>query len=542
MPSFAIAVATALLSQQAIASTRNPDLMATPPMGFNNWARFQCELNETLFTETADAMLEKGLLDAGYNWINLDDCWPLHDRDENGSLQADPKLFPNGLKWLGDYVKERGFRYGIYSDAGNLTCGGYPGSLDYEEIDARDFHDWGFEYLKLDGCNMWEGPGQTLEDRYQEIYKRWHDIFAVSDNPLIYSESAPAYFAMDTGKDNLTDWYSIANWVPEYGELARHSADIANFETTEDPWPSIMFNYGQHVRLARTQKRGYINDPDYLISDETYLTLVEKKSQFAMWCALGSPLILSAYIPAMEGEMLEFLKHNGLIEIDQDDLALQATLVSRDINWDVLSRTLANNDRLLAVLNNGTEDGELDVSPTMLGWTKEQGCELAVKDVISGEETTVDACSKESISVKQPSHGTAVYRITADHKDIDWTPTGMIFNARSLKCLTVTGDELAFAECDASPGQLWNMGKYGDKISPASDPQSCLSADNHDAFMAPCSQADGVDSRYDVSGNIKNQIDNKCLTEGADGSTASWEACGYLTNQQVFEAPSGWQL
>ena len=258
-------------------------------MGFNNWARFQCELNQTLFTDTADAMVEKGLLDAGYNWINLDDCWPLDQRTDNGSLQWNPELFPQGIPWLAEYVNNKGFRLGIYSDAGNLTCGGYPGSLGYEEIDARDFDAWGIEYLKLDGCNISPEEGQTAEDRYQEIYRKWHDIFSKSDDPLVFSESAPAYFSQDTGAGNFTDWYSIMNWVPEYGELSRHSADIATFMSTEDPWSSVMFNYGQHVRVARVQQPGYINDPDFIIADEPYLDLEEKKSHFALWPSLGAP-------------------------------------------------------------------------------------------------------------------------------------------------------------------------------------------------------------------------------------------------------------
>ncbi|KAI9738095.1 MAG: hypothetical protein M1818_005523 [Claussenomyces sp. TS43310] len=129
-------------------------LMPTSLMGFNNWARFECALNETLFIETADAMVAKGPVRAGYDRVNIDDCWPLPDRATNGILQWDPQKFPDGLFWLGNYLKERILKFGIYSDAGDLTCGGYPDSYGYEAIDASTFTSWGVDYLKLDGCNV----------------------------------------------------------------------------------------------------------------------------------------------------------------------------------------------------------------------------------------------------------------------------------------------------------------------------------------------------------------------------------------------------
>src|ERR1700712_3823702 len=115
----------ALTAAHPLLSIVSSSVLPTPPMGFNNWARFECALNETVFTRTADAMVLNGLLAAGYNRINIDDCWPLHNRSSNSSLAWDPVLFPNGLIWLGQYLKSHGFHFGIYSDAGNETCGGY---------------------------------------------------------------------------------------------------------------------------------------------------------------------------------------------------------------------------------------------------------------------------------------------------------------------------------------------------------------------------------------------------------------------------------
>lgn len=115
-------------------------------------------------------------------------------------------------------VDELGFSPGIYTDAGNLSCGGYPGAYGYGELDAQTFAEWGFEYLKLDGCNM---PTET-EEEYREVYGKWHEILSNMESPIVFSKSAPAYFAEAA---NLTDWFSVMDWVPKFGQLARHSRD-----------------------------------------------------------------------------------------------------------------------------------------------------------------------------------------------------------------------------------------------------------------------------------------------------------------------------
>lgn len=529
----------------AMASTKDPALMPTPPMGFNNWARFECALNETLFVQTADAMASNGLLASGYNRINIDDCWPLHRRAANGTLQWDPELFPKGLIWLGQYLKKKGFQFGIYSDAGNTTCGGYPGSLGHEELDHKTFVSWGIDYLKLDGCNVEPRQGQTSEARYHEIYSHWHSIFASSKDPLIFSESAPAYFSEDTGAANFTDWYTVMDWVPFNGELARHSADIATHKSTKTPWDSVMFNYGQEVRLARLQQPGYFNDPDFLIADELYLNLEEKRSHFALWASFGAPLIVSAYIPDLSDEVVAYLTHKPLIDVDQDALGLQASLVSRDGTWDVLSRTLSNGDRLLTMLNNGSSSASYSVPVARFGWEKaKQGCQLTVTDLWTGKTQTLDACHAGAAVTTQhlPSHGTAVFRIQPQEKKA-WTPTGMIFNTASLKCLTAPknkGTIARWAACDASDAQVWNIGAKGSSISNAG---SCLAGlgSPPKVAMKPCSGGPGVTFTYGTSGNIGHAHSKTCLTEASDGSV-ELKSCGHLKNRQVFEVPSGWQL
>jgi alpha-galactosidase len=128
-----------------------PDLASAPPMGWNSWNHYKCDISEATIRRQADAMAESGMRDAGYSYIVIDDCWQSH-RDETGRIVADPVRFPSGIKALADYVHSKGLKFGLYSDAGVLTCGGRPGSAGYEFLDAKTYAEWGVDYLKYDWC------------------------------------------------------------------------------------------------------------------------------------------------------------------------------------------------------------------------------------------------------------------------------------------------------------------------------------------------------------------------------------------------------
>jgi alpha-galactosidase len=481
-------------------------------------------------------MVSTGLLAAGYNRLNVDDCWPLLNRTSNGTLQWDPVKFPHGLPWLAQYLKTRGFNFGIYSDAGNLTCGGYPGSLGYEKLDAKTFQEWGIDYLKLDGCNV----DPSTEKRYKQIYKHWHHVLSSMSRPLIFSESAPAYFSGGsdfTSSDNLTDWYTVMEWVPKYGELARHSDDIATFDDP-DPWDSILTNYGYEVLLARYQKPGYYNDPDFLIVDHANLTLEEKKSHFALWASFGAPLIISAWIPGLGEEEVGYLTNRELIEVDQDALGLQATLVSQDGTWDVLSRSLANGDRLLTVLNKGIEEGVLSVPVVRVGYATSKGKEINVKDLWAGNTTVVT----DEIKATVPSHGTKVFRISAGEGcDSEIVSTGMIFNTKSLHCLTAgLAGAVSWINCTGMDAQVWQV-KSDRTVSSLSNTTECLTSPNDEKgsiSMDACQRARTQRWAYAVTGNIRSEGSKGCVTEVASGEVVL-SACGFERNDQVFEMPSG---
>lgn len=131
----------------------NNGVALTPPMGWSSWNLFRHKISEELIKEIADAMDKSGLVQAGYSYVNIDDCWQGSTRDADGKLQCDKITFPSGIKALAEYVNERGIKLGIYSSNGTHTCEDYPASLLHERIDAETFASWGIEYFKYDFCH-----------------------------------------------------------------------------------------------------------------------------------------------------------------------------------------------------------------------------------------------------------------------------------------------------------------------------------------------------------------------------------------------------
>lgn len=159
-------------------------LALTPPMGFNNWNSTHCraEFDESMIKGIADIFVEKGLKAAGYQYVNLDDCWAKQQRNADGKLEADPQRFPNGIKAVADYVHSKGLKIGIYTSAGTKTCdsAGLPGALGHEFSDAQQFADWGIDYLKYDNCN---NQGVDAKKRYTTM----RDALAATGRPIVYS-------------------------------------------------------------------------------------------------------------------------------------------------------------------------------------------------------------------------------------------------------------------------------------------------------------------------------------------------------------------
>ena len=234
-------------------------LALTPPMGWNDWAHYQCGVTEQIVTANADALVSSGLAAKGYRTVTVDDCWMTMARDAQGRLVADPVKFPHGMAWLGQYLHTRGLQFGIYEDAGSMTCGGYPGSgrpqgggADHFAVDAATYAAWGVDYLKLDGCNIYTAADQTKEEASRQAYAAQAVALHDTGRDIVFSESAPAYFR--SGEWGVTTWYDILTWVGGYGQLWREGNDIAIFNADQPDtarWASVLRNYGYNRWLRR---------------------------------------------------------------------------------------------------------------------------------------------------------------------------------------------------------------------------------------------------------------------------------------------------
>jgi alpha-galactosidase len=322
-------------------------LADTPPMGWNSWNKFGCNISEKLIRETADAMVRSGLRDAGYVYINLDDCWH-GERDANGFIQADPVRFPSGIKALADYIHSRGLKIGIYSDAGAYTCGKKPGSQGHEYQDALQYARWEIDYLKYDWCHTGEGKSQRNP---REAYATMRDAIRAAGRPMVFS---------------ICEWGDNKpwEWAGDVGHLWRTTGDITHcWECLEGhgSWFSlgVLNTLDKQDGLRKYAKPGQWNDPD-MLEVGLLSTPGENRAHFSMWAMLAAPLIFGADVPTMPAEVRDILANRDVIAVDQDKLGIQgfAFIKTRDVEY--WARPLANGEWAIAILNRS--DGPKKIS------------------------------------------------------------------------------------------------------------------------------------------------------------------------------------
>ncbi|CAB4442208.1 unnamed protein product [Rhizophagus irregularis] len=359
----------------------------TPPMGWNSWNRFHCNINENLIKQTADALIKYGLDEVGYKYLNMDDCWE-GERDEQGYIHASNVTFPSGIKALADYAHSKGLLFGIYSDAGYLTCARRPGSLGFEEQDAKTFASWEIDYLKYDNCN---NNGKPEEDRYKVM----RDALNATGRPIFYS---------------ICEWGRSAPylWAPSVGNSWRTTGDI------HPTWPSILGILQRQHRITKYAGPGGWNDPDMLQVGNGKLTVDEQKSHFSLWAALKSPLLLGFDIRNPSHDTLEIVKNTEIIAINQDPLGKSVNIVKSTSYLDIWVGKLS--DGHVALLLNKDE------SPTTikLDFAKHVNIrgEILVRDLWEHEDKGIYV---NSYSCEVPKHGIAVLKLFGGTKINDFT-------------------------------------------------------------------------------------------------------------------------
>ncbi|MFI5634933.1 NEW3 domain-containing protein [Streptomyces sp. NPDC051664] len=379
-----------------------PNYAPTPPMGWNDWSYYQCNIDENTILGNARALVSSGLAAKGYDTVTTDDCWMARSRDSSGNLVSDPVKFPHGMDYVGVQLHAMGLKFGIYEDAGTTTCGGYPGSLDHWQQDADLFAKWGVDYVKLDGCNVPTKPGETDEQSYHDTYSAWSQAMLNTGRPMVFSVSAPAYF------QDGPDWDKVIGWSAQVGNLWREGADVAlGQESPAAKWSSLKYNYAYNVALADLQSPGRWNDPDFLLAGDSGLTRDEIQSQMSLWSVMAAPLISSTDLTHLSADALAVLGNRDVIAVDQDPKGLQGRIVQQGDGYDVLSKPLANGDRAVALFNKSDSALTISTSAATAGFG--HGSSFVLKDLVTKHVTRTTG----TIAADVPPHASVLYRVSA---------------------------------------------------------------------------------------------------------------------------------
>ncbi len=349
-----LVLALTLISLFASAQLERNSLAPTPPMGWNSWNKFACNVSEDLIKTVADAVAGNGMKDAGYHYIVIDDCWQV-SRDADGNIVADPQHFPSGIKALADYVHAKGLKFGIYSDAGTKTCAGRPGSQGHEYQDALQYAKWGVDYLKYDWCNTGTRNGE-------EAYSTMSQALLSTGRPIVFS---------------ICEWGTNKPWLwaNGIGNLWRTTGDIQDRWEGKKEWkPGDCCSYGAidiadfNANLGSFAGPGHWNDLDMLEVGNGGMTIPEYRAHFSLWALLAAPLIAGNDVRSMTPEIKEILTNKEVIAIDQDPLGRPGRRIRKDGDLEVWGRQLQDGGRAVILLNRSQSPAEITVNWEDVGY------------------------------------------------------------------------------------------------------------------------------------------------------------------------------
>ncbi|MFZ5551224.1 MAG: glycoside hydrolase family 27 protein [Pseudomonadota bacterium] len=385
-PLLGLAAAPAHAHETLKLDAPKPNLAPTPPMGWNSWNKFACNVSEQLIRQQADGMAASGMKAAGYRYIVIDDCWQ-KSRDADGNIQADPERFPSGIKALADYVHSKGLKFGLYSDAGSLTCGGRPGSAGHEFQDARQYAKWGVDYLKYDWCHT---GSRNAEAAYTIMAKALRE----SGRDIVLS---------------ICEWGNNQpeRWAQPVGHLWRTTGDIYDAWEGQKDWSHGMTNIldMQVERAAHAGPNGW-NDPDMLEVGNGGMTTTEYESHFSLWAMLAAPLIAGNDLSKMDADTVRILTNKDVIAIDQDPLGKQARRALKEGDLEVWVRPLQGGEYAAVLFNRGKTAAEMTLEWDRLGLPATQ--KATVKDLWSKKVTKNVSGSHGG---KVAPHGVLMFRI-----------------------------------------------------------------------------------------------------------------------------------
>ncbi|GAB7045347.1 glycoside hydrolase family 27 protein [Catenuloplanes indicus] len=503
----------------------------TPPMGWNSWNTFFCNINEQLIRQTADSIVSSGMRDLGYQYVVVDDCWMSPNRDANGNLQAEPSRFPSGMKALGDYLHARNLKFGIYQAPLDQTCAQYfdsypgaTGSLGHEVQDARQFAAWGVDYLKYDWCS----PTGTINEQVA-TFAKMRDALAATGRPILYSIN-PNSIHEKTGPQR--DWGDVAN-------IWRTTEDITlAWDTGQtNGYPMGVKNIiDVTVPLARYAEPGGFNDPDMMEVGRGTLTDTEQRSHFAMWAVMAAPLIAGNDLRSMSAATQTILKNPRLIAINQDTLGRQGVQVAGDPSHRVLAKRLANGDVAVALFNSGNATRTISTTAAAIG--KSGASSYSLVDAWTGATTTTGG----TISASVPAHGTVVYRVSGGTTGDPQTPaSGGLASAASGRCLdvpnsnTANGTQPVIWDCNGAPNQNWTVtGQSLQALGKCLDAPIGATA-GAKAQLWDCNGGTNQQWTFQANGTIRGNQSGLCLdvndNQTANGTLVLLWTCTGAANQ-----------
>lgn len=371
----------AVLSAGPPAQALDNGLARTPQMGWNDWNTFGCSVSDSLIRDTADVMVSNGMAAAGYEYVNIDDCWSTMSRDSAGNLVPDPNKFPHGMKALADYVHSQGLKLGIYAEAGSTTCAGYPGSLGHETEDANLFASWGIDYLKYDNCG--DHGGLTDQQRYTTM----RDALAATGRPILFA---------------MCQWggESVWTWGMDVGNSWRTTGDISA------TWNSVMGILDAQVGLESYSGPGGWNDPDMLEVGVGQLTDTESRAHFSLWALLNAPLLAGNDLRTMSASTLSILTNSDVIAVNQDWGGIQGHRVRDDGDQEVWIKPMSDGSVAVVLLNRGAATATISTTATAVGLAAASS--YTVRDLWAHTSTTTGG----TVTASVPSHGAAMYQVT----------------------------------------------------------------------------------------------------------------------------------
>ena len=373
----ALAATTSALGQ-AGSSANGARLALTPPMGWNSWNKFGCDVSEKLIREMADAVVSTGMKDAGYQFVNIDDCWQV-SRDAAGNIVADAERFPSGIKALADYVHSQGLKLGIYTDAGRMTCQRRPGSYEHEEQDIKTYASWGIDYVKIDWCYA-----EGLDPEVQ--YPKFRDAIARSGRPIVFS---------------ICNWGVKAPWTwgPKIGNLWRTTGDIS-----DDYDRMSVIGFDQNG-LEKSAGPGHWNDPDMLEVGNGKMKPDEYRTHMALWAILAAPLLAGNDIRSMSDETKSILMNREIIAVDQDPKGEQGHRVWDEGPLEIWVKPLADGSKAVGLFNRGESTLQIGLKLNQIG----AGPKAKLRDLWEQRDL---GSVENSYAADVPKHGVVMLKVS----------------------------------------------------------------------------------------------------------------------------------